>query len=64
MVEEERAPGDAPPIRWLQLTTLAADTLQDGVGCYVRTPDAGALSSWTLQPDFSLSGSQFVSPGP
>lgn len=29
MVEEERPPADADPIRWLLLTTLPADTLED-----------------------------------
>ena len=29
MVEEERAPADAAPIRWLLFTTLPADTLED-----------------------------------
>ena len=29
MVDEERAPADADPIRWLLFTTLPADTLED-----------------------------------
>ncbi len=39
MVEEERTPENAPPIRWLLLTTLAADTLEactTVVGYYAR----------------------------
>ena len=39
MVEEERAPADAAPIRWLLFTTLPADTLENCttvVGYYAR----------------------------